>query len=266
MPEFTKYKPNTFCWPELATSDPDGAKKFYGELLGWQTQDAPIDENTVYTMGLYKGRNVAGMYKMHKQQADMGVPPHWLSYISVEDADATAKKAKELGANAVVEPMDVFTIGRMAVITDPTGAMFALWQPKEHIGSQLANEPGSFCWNELHTNDVDKAGSFYTNLFGWSADPQETPNGVYTTFMNGEDMGAGMMEIAPEWGNVPPNWMVYFAVTNCDQSYEKVIKLGGKSITPPMDIPQVGRFAVVQDPQGAVFSVIALENPPEPAK
>jgi predicted enzyme related to lactoylglutathione lyase len=150
----------------------------------------------------------------------------------------------------------------MAVIQDPQGAVFSLWQPVKHIGAELVNVPGAFCWNELYTHDIDASGAFYTKLFGWSAKTAEMGNGMsYTSFMNGDWPAGGMMEIQKEWGEVPPNWSIYFAVDDCDATCEKIKKLGGKVDNPPMDIPEVGRFAVCADPQGAYFAVIKMTNP-----
>ena len=149
------------------------------------------------------------------------------------------------------------TAGRMAIFQDPTGAFFCVWQAREHIGATIVNEPGAFCWNELATKDTSRAIEFYTKLFGWRANVQDVQ---YTIFMNGENMAGGMLEMKPEWGDVPPNWMVYFAVDVCDASAEKAKDLGGQILNPPTDIPEVGRFSMLQDPQGAAFSIIKLSS------
>lgn len=261
MGERTKYPPNTFCWSELMTSDGAGAKKFYAEVFGWELTDNPIGPGQVYTMAALNDKNVGAMYELNEQQRKQGVPPNWLSYVSVENIDGTVDKAKKLGANVVVEPMDVFDVGRMAVIADPQGAVVALWQPNQHIGAELVNVPGTLCWNELYTRDVDGSGAFYTKLFGWDSQTADMGTGPYTSFMNGERPAGGMLEIQKEWGGVPPHWMVYFAVGDCDAAVKKIESLGGKVMNPPTDIPEVGRFAVVADPQGAAFSVIRMTNP-----
>ena len=162
----------------------------------------------------------------------------------------------------MVEPaFDVMDVGRMAVIADPQGAHFSLWEPKTHIGSQISDEPGAMCWNELSTSDTDAAGAFYSGLFGWSHESSEMGPMIYTTFKNGDRMAAGMLEINPEWGEVPPHWSIYLTVSDCDASVAKVGELGGKVIEPARDIPEVGRFAMAADPQGAAFALIQLENP-----
>jgi hypothetical protein len=261
MTEYNEYAPGTFSWVDLGTTDAAGAKAFYTQLFGWQADDSPAGPDMVYTMLSKDGKGVAGLYQMGAEQQAQGMPPFWLSYVSVADVEASAAKAKSLGGQVLREPMDVMDAGRMALIQDPTGAMLALWQPIQHHGADLANEPGSLSWNELATRDTDKAGEFYTKLFGWDTQVQEMPQTTYTTFLNGDRMNGGMMPMTEEWGDIPPHWMVYFAVEDCDQSAEKAKELGGQVRVPPTDIPPVGRFAVIQDPQGGTFTIIKLSNP-----
>jgi uncharacterized protein len=261
MQESPKYAPGTFCWIELGTSDNEAAKKFYTELFGWTFTDNPMGPDMVYTMLKKEGQDVAGLYKLMPEMSAQGIPPHWLSYVSVSSADESAAKAKEAGGTLMKEPFDVVTYGRMAVVQDPTGAVFALWQAGTHPGSGIYNVPGSFCWNELATSDTAKAGDFYTTLFGWGKDVQEFGPMEYTMFVNGDRPAAGMFKITPEMGNVPPHWLVYFAVDDCDASTQKATELGAMTIKPPDDIPGIGRFAILLDPQGAAFAVIKLENP-----
>ena len=128
----------------------------------------------------------------------------------------------------------------------------------KHIGAVIVNEHGALCWNELLTNDTGKAGEFYTGLFGWSASEQDMGDMIYTVFMNGDRPAAGMMKIDKNWGDAPSNWLVYFAVNDCDGCVEEARSLGGQVFNGPMDIPGVGRMAVMSDPQGAVFAVIKL--------
>ena len=258
--EISEYTPGTFCWVELVTSNGDGAKKFYTELFGLAFDDQPIGEEAVYTMLSKNGKNVAALYQMNEEQKSRGVYPHWNSYVSVASADETTETVKSLGGTVLMEPMDVFEAGHMAMFQDPTGASFAVWQPNQHIGAQIGNEPGTLCWNELATNDTQKAGEFYGKLFGWK---NQTDGGTppYTMFMNGERPAGGMLEIQKEWGDVPPNWLIYFAVADCDVSHDKAKALGANILFPPTDVPDIGRFAVIQDAQGAAFAIIKLENP-----
>jgi uncharacterized protein len=262
MQESVEYKPGTFCWVELGTTDGEAAKKFYTQLFNWDYTDNPVGPSGVYTILKQNGKDVGALYKMPEEMTANGVPPHWMSYISVANADETAAKAKSLGATLMKEPFDVFTMGRMAVIQDPTGAMFALWQPGTHPGAGVVNTPNSLCWNELATKDTARAGEFYSEVFGWEKNVQQMGPMTYTSFMNGDRPAGGMYEPGPEMGEMPPNWMVYFAVADTDATLARALELGGKSCAPPMDVPGVGRMAVMTDPQGAAFAVIKLENQP----
>ena len=262
MAEFKEHAPGTFCWVDLATTDSKAAKKFYSELMGWETMDIPAGPDMVYTMLQFRGKEVGGLYGMGPEQRSQGLPPHWMSYVSVVDVDGTAEKAKSLSGTIVMEPADVFEAGRMALIQDPTGAVVAVWQPKEHIGVLLKNELWTFCWNELMTHDEQKAVEFYGRLFGWTAQSQKMGDGsLYTMFALGDVQVGGMMTIKEEWGDVPPNWMIYFAVEDCHASVEKAESMGGKIVVPVTDVPNVGKFAVIEDPQGATSGIIKLSNP-----
>ncbi len=262
MQETPEYKPGTFCWVELGTTDGEAAKKFYTELFGWDFTDNPIGPSMVYTMLKLDGKDVGALYKMPDEMTSQGIPPNWLSYVSVANVDETSQKAKAAGATLMKEAFDVMTVGRMAVVQDPTGAVFALWQAGTHKGAGIYNVPNSFCWNELATKDTAKAGDFYTKLFGWSKNIQQMGPMTYTSFMNGDRPAGGMYEPSPEMGNIPPHWLVYFAVGDTDAKVKQAGELGAKIIAPPMDIPGTGRFAIIQDPQGAVFGIIKLSNPP----
>ncbi len=215
----------------------------------------------VYTTLLLDGRPAGALYKMREEDRKNGVPTNWMVYFAVNSADASTARAKELGANIVAGPMDVATYGRMSVATDPTGAYFSLWEAKEHIGARVCNEPGAAAWPELATPDTEKAKAFYTGLFGWGmkgGNPAGAEEyGEWT--LNGQSIG-GLMKMGKEWGNIPPHWMHYFIVANCDESASTAQHLGASLIVPPRDIPTVGRFSVVRDPQGGVFSIVQL-NP-----
>jgi predicted enzyme related to lactoylglutathione lyase len=211
-----------------------------------------------YTMLNLGGKTVGALYNLDKNMLEMGIPPHWMLYIAVSNADQASAKAKTLGATVMKEPFDVFDTGRMAAIQDPTGAMFCIWQANKNTGIQLAGEANTLCWSELWTSDTSKALEFYTKLFGWTTKKSTDSPQEYIELANqGQTMG-GMMKIQKEWGNVPPNWSPYFMVTNCDGSVAKVGQLGGSTKMPPTDIPKVGRFAIVADPQGAVFQIVQM--------
>jgi predicted enzyme related to lactoylglutathione lyase len=262
MQETPEYAPGTFCWVELATIDGEAAKKFYTELFGWTFNDSPIGPGMVYTMLKLDGKDVGALYQMPAEMTSQGMPPHWLSYALVTSADESAAKAKELGGTLMKQPFDVMDVGRMAVVQDPTGAVFAIWQAGTHTGAGVVNVPNSLCWNELATPDTSKAADFYTGLFGWEKNTRDMGGMSYTSFMNGDRPAGGMYSPTPEMGEIPPNWLAYFAVDDTDAKLAKANQLGATTIAPAMDIPGVGRFAVIQDPQGAVFGIIKLDSPP----
>lgn len=258
MTAMTTYPPGTFCWVDLATPDAEAARVFYTGLFGWTTDDRAGAGGT-YTMLEKAGNLVGALYGMDADQVEAGIPPHWNSYVSVARADESAEAATRLGGTVVLPPFDVETVGRMAMVQDPTGAVLALWEPRTHTGAALVNEPGSFCWNELYTRDPDAATTFYTGLFGWTSETITTSGGQpYTAFRNGDRPAAGMMRIQEAWGDMPPNWAVYFAVGDLDAAMEKARATGGTIGMDPIAVPDLGRFAFVQDPQGAHFVMIQL--------
>lgn len=259
MQETPDYKPGTFCWVELATTDAKAAKKFYTELFGWSFSDSPVGPEMIYTMLKQGGKDVGALFQMTGEMTSQGISPNWLSYALVTNADESAAKAKELGATLMKEPFDVMEVGRMAVVQDPTGAVFALWQAGTHKGAAVVNVPGALVWNELGTTDTAKAGAFYSGLFGWKPDVQNFGPMEYTIFQNGERGAGGMFQLTPEMAGVPPHWLVYFAVDDCDVKIKKATELGAATVKPADDIPGIGRFAILQDPQGAVFAIIKTE-------
>jgi predicted enzyme related to lactoylglutathione lyase len=257
--EVTKYEPGTFSWVDYGAKDLDAAKAFYSELFDWSLVEVPTPTGP-YVMAQIDGKNVAALMALTEPETQTGVPPHWNSYVTIEDAEATAARIKQLGGQVFAEPFDVMGEGRMAVVGDPTGAVFCLWQPQNSIGAVLVNEPNTFCWNELYTNDLEAAERFYTSLFGWnSKQALSSDNTRLVELYNGERPAATFMEIQAEWGPMPPVWGVYFAVANCEAACEKAKGLGAQVVLEPRDIPP-GRFAVIQDPQGGSFSVIQLEG------
>lgn len=264
MPEVTSHEPGSFCWIELNTSDPAAAKTFYTNLFGWDAEDTPAGPDMVYTMLRVKGADVGAMCGLQPEQKAHGVPPHWMTYVAVESADDAAAKAASLGGTVLAGAFDVMDVGRMAIIQDPTGATFCLWQAKANIGFKLVGDPGAFGWDELWTTDPSKAAEFYAGLFGWTAQESgadaPAPGGYTEWKLGGKSIG-GMLKIVPEMGPVPPNWLPYFMVEDCDATADKAAASGGKLMVPPQDIPNVGRFSVIQDPQGAGFAIIKLTGP-----
>ena len=255
MQELPNQKPGSFCWIELGTTDAGTAKNFYQQLFGWDYEDHPMGPAGVYTIIKLNGKDVGGLYELSSEMLQQGMPPHWLSYVAVDNADDAAAQAISAGGTVLKEPFDVGPNGRMAIVQDPTGPVFAVWQTKEHPGSGAYREFGALCWNELGTNDTQKAGDFYSTMFGWEREVLSGPM-EYTVFKNnGEGIG-GMYRITPEMGPIPPHWMVYFAVSDCDATVQKTIASGGGVIRPAEDIPKIGRFAILRDPSSAVFAII----------
>src|SRR6478736_6508190 len=166
--DIASHVPGAFSWPELATTDQKGAVAFYRALFGWDLNEQPMGPGEVYSMFQMRGKHVGAGYTMRPDERKMGVPAHWNSYVTVADADESAKQAESLGAKVLAPPFDVMDAGRMAVIQDPTGAVFQLWTPNRSIGAQILNEPGALCWTELTTSDPKAAEAFYTGLFGWT--------------------------------------------------------------------------------------------------
>jgi uncharacterized protein len=250
MGERTSYPPGTFSWSDLQTDDPDRAKSFYGELLGWSYDDIPIGDGSVYSMAKVQGHRVAGL----GERQDESIPPHWNCYVTVADVDASAARAGELGANVIAPPFDVFDAGRMAAFADPQGAILSIWQPRQSIGAQLVNQVGALSWNDLMTPDIPASSDFYRALFGWEISEIEGADGQYWSITNNGRMNGGIMP-TPEGGH--PVWNLYFAVRDADAAVAKAGELGGSTIAGPMDVPNGTRFAVLGDPNGAVFSVAA---------
>ena len=259
MQETPEIKPGNFCWVELGTSDGDAAKSFYSQLFGWEFQDNPMGPDMVYTMLKLDGKDVGGLYKLMPDMVSQGIPPHWLTYVAVTNANEKVEKAKAEGATIMNGPFDVATHGRMAVIKDPTGAVFAVWQPLDHKGSGVWGVPGSACWSELGTGDPDKAGDFYSKVFGWTREPFGDSPIPYTIFQNDGVGIGGVYKLMPEMGPVPPHWLVYFSVEDADAAVQKATELGARVMKPADDIPGVGRFAILIDPQGAAFAIIKTQ-------
>ena len=247
MPQVSAYEPGSPCWADLGTTDWKAARNFYTALFGWTVNEIPMGENVPpYVMFQKEGKDVCALY-----QGDPGMPVFWLTYVAVRNADESAKKARQLGATVHKEPFDVFDIGRMAVLGDPQGAGFALWEEKKNPNAAPAEGTGTRGWVELHTTDTRSAQTFYTSLFGWR--PKVSPD--YTEFHVGSRAVGGMMQTHE---GEPPNWLNYFMVDDVDATVKRAKSLGAKMCMDPMDIENVGRFSVITDPQGAFFAVIKL--------
>ena len=253
--EVTTYAPGKPCWADVTSPDVDAAAAFYGGLFGWQADKAPQPEAGGYTMFSKDGKAVAAASPPTPGQED--VPPHWTVYLASDDVDATAGKVQEAGGQVLMEPFDVFDSGRMIVAADPTGAAFGVWQAGEHIGAQLRGEPGTMNWAEVQTKDTGAARSFYEQVFGYETEEAQMGGPDPYTVLNVDgEPAAGLIKIGEDWGEVPSNWSVVFEVDDTDAAVAKAQELGGRVLMEPMEIPEVGRFAVVADPAGAAFQVI----------
>jgi len=255
--EIDRYDDGVPSWIDLGSPDLEAAKAFYGGLFGWDTPAGPPEAGG-YSVCELGGKTVAGLGP--KMNPDF--PTVWMTYVNVDDAQATTAKVSANGGTVFVPPMQVMDVGHMAIFADPAGAVLGLWQPGTHMGAQLANEPGAFCWNELITTDLEGAKAFYRAVFGWDAEDTTTPEGAhgYTEWkLAGRTIG-GMMAKTPEMpAEMPPNWGVYFAVADAEAAVAKVQQLGGSLLMGPTDIDP-GRFAVMADTQGAVFNVIEMKG------
>ena len=257
MGERNSYAPGTFCWTDLGTTDAESAKGFYTDLFEWDYEDREVEGAGVYTMFSKNGMNVCALYEQNADRLQAGWTPNWLQYVSVNDIDATAERASALGAELITEPIDVLDEGRTAIVSDPTGGTFALWQPGNHFGAALVNDPGSMSWNELNTPDASAAVAFYSELFGWTADDLGS-GGQYYVVKNGDRSNGGITPLRPGDDAGQAYWLPYFTVDDTDATAEKADHLGGNLLVQPMDGPQ-GRIAVVQDAQGAAFALFQGE-------
>jgi uncharacterized protein len=255
MTNIDKHPAGSFCWIELGTTDQDAAKNFYGTLFGWTPNDNPMGPGEFYTIFKLNGRDAAAAYTLRSDQRAQNVPPNWMIYIAVENTDAAAAKAQQLGGKILAPAFDVMDVGRMAVIQDPTGAIFCPWQSNKNNGIGIAHVAGTLCWADLSTPDVKRASAFYSGLFGWqlTADPKD-PSG-YLHIKNGEHFIGGIPPAVYRQPGVPPHWLAYFQVDDVDASAAKAKQMGAKLYLAPMTMEGVGRMSVIADPQGAVFAI-----------
>jgi predicted enzyme related to lactoylglutathione lyase len=243
---------------ELSTSDHDGAKRFYGALLGWEPEEWQVPGDFIYSMMRLQGEYVAGIQLKPEFQASL--PPYWFNYVTVASADEAAARANECGGTVHVEPFDLRKSGRMAAIADPAGGTFGVWEPREHFGAGLVNEPGCLTWNELSTTNPAAAIEFYESLFGWSIEP--IPTGDLPPYWSIGHEGAaggrngGIRELPEEHREegVPSHWMPYFTVEAVDASIAIATEHGGANLAGPLDLQQA-RFAIIRDPQGGIFGI-----------
>jgi len=254
----SNYPQGQFCWVELTASNWQQAKDFYSALFGWTAIDEPIGDDMYYTKMQLNDKTVAAMYQMMPEQHAQGVVTSWLSYIAVDDADHTTAQAKELGALIIAGPHNVMDAGRMSVISEPNGAVFAIWQGNQHPGIELRDTNNTLCWNELASKNTDASKAFYGELLDWQYTDNDMSGMKYTELTAAKIPQGGMLEMTEEWGDMPAHWMAYFQVEDCEKTAEQAKELGATICVPPTDIPDVGRFCVINDVQGATFSVISL--------
>ena len=254
MPEFYSHIQGIPSWVELSTTDDQAALAFYGALFGWVDDPQEMGPGMYYHMQKLRGLEVAAMYQRGDEEQQQGVPPHWKTYFTVDDIAKTTEQANESGATVMFGPIEVFDAGHAAVLQDPQGAVFALGHGKNHIGVRVKDETGAIMWIELLTNAAEDATKFYSDLLGMSSSKMPGPVDYTMLKVGGTDV-AGVMGITDEMGPVPPHWMVYFGIDDVDAAASKVESLGGSIMVPPADIPAIGRFAGLKDPQGSVFFI-----------
>lgn len=249
----TDYVPGTFCWVDLSTTDPAVAMRFYAGLFGWDFEGGAGDDGTLSLARLH-GSNVAAIHRR-----DGAEHAHWNSDVSVSDADAAAARAAELGGLVLAEPFDVSDAGRAAVIADPAGARFRVWQPRRHVGAGHVNDTGCLTWNELGTNDPDGAIEFYSALFGWTFERVDTGGGP-RYWVIGHDAAAmgrngGMRELSgDDPSDESPQWVPYFTVDSAATAAETVEAMGGSVRFGPVQMG-AGMVVAATDPAGAAFRV-----------
>ncbi len=252
----TAWAAGTPCWVDLGVADIPKAKAYYSGLFGWQIEDGPPEAGG-YSMAEIGGKPVAGI---GPKMGPAEMPTFWTTYLATDDADDTAAKIKAAGGQLMAEPFDVMDVGRMAIATDPGGAVFGIWQAKAHTGVQLANEPGALTWSENMSRSYEANKAFYAAVFGYSFGDIGAEGMQYATLdLNGAPVG-GIGEIgADQPEQMPATWGTYFAVADTDAAVAKAVDLGGALIAPAWDSPY-GRMAVVSDDQGAVFALMSVSG------
>jgi uncharacterized protein len=258
MADTKTFVANAPVWVDLSSTDAGKARDYYAKLFGWKVEPAPEPDAGGYALAKLNGKDVAGIGPAQTPDG----PSAWMVYIGTKDADETARKVEAAGGKVIAPPFDVLKSGRMAVFQDPTGAFISAWQPAEMQGAQVMNAPGSFAWAELSSRGVEKAKPFYNKVFGWGN--KESPMGEgeapYTEFLlDGERIAGGMEMNSMVPREVPSYWTVYFAVDDVDKAFKKAIDAGGQEMLAPQEFPG-GRFAIVSDPQGAVFGLLKMQR------
>ena len=253
MTKQTRGGAGKFVWHDLMTADRQASLEFYTRLFGWTTTEWDMGA-TKYTMLRSGSRDIGGVVQV---QFDHPVPSHWLAYVSVDHVDRAVERAEAAGGSISSAPTDIPSIGRFAVLRDPQGATVAAFQSasEDQLQPDGSPQPGTFTWNELLTSDPDAAGRYYASLFGWDMRALDMGTaGTYYIFSSGGKDVAGMLQMPPDAG-ATPFWLGYVAVDDVDHSTARLEELGGVVHVRPSDIPNVGRFAVTADPQGATVAL-----------
>ena len=246
-----------FVWFEYVSKDLPKAQAFFGELFNWKTQSMPVPSlpGGQYTM-IAAGEHTLGGYVPTPEGAP--AHPHWLAHLQVQSAAETAAKIAANGGKVLMAPMVMGDKGTYAVVADPLGAVFALWQPAKAEAGEYRGTPGAFCWNELYTEDVAASVKFYEAIAGMTDKPMDMgPGGVYHVLESAGKGRAGIVK-SPMPG-IPQHWMPYVHVANVDESLAKAKRLGADIKVPAVTAPGVGRFAVFTDPQGASLGILSPE-------
>lgn len=255
-------------WTDVAVPDMDTGQGFYTELFGWDAVDGDGDESMPYTMFALDGKVVAGMGPLTPDQAAAGQPPAWSSYIIVDDVDEIHRRAIELGATPLMEPMQILDAGRMVFILDPQGAAIGFWQSGTHDGAEVFNLAGAHSWNDLATRDLEGSRAFYSQLLGWTSDDHDMGEGrTYTMFSNAGRANGGAWDASGTLPDAaPPHWLTWFSVDDCEAAAAKVEELGGSVIRGVQDQGN-GPTAIVADPFGAIFAIIqSAQNDGQPPR
>ncbi len=256
----TPFPAGTFNWVDLVAKDMTKIRSFYESLFDWTYEEQDTKGGPAYGMFKKDDKSAAGIGQMSPVMMEQGVPSTWNTYVSVDDIGATEKAIEANGGSLMMETIDIVDAGRSNWVRDPEGAVFALWQPLAHAGCEIFNTPGSFCWNERATRELDLVKRFYGNVFGWTfADDPKAPSPVSMIRNEGREIGHAIL-MNEQWGPIPAHWNIYFAVEDCDATMAKAKELGGSAYMDPIDIP-AGRFTLLSDPDGANFYVIALTEP-----
>jgi predicted enzyme related to lactoylglutathione lyase len=272
MSERERYPAGVPCWVETLQPDVKAALDFYGRLFEWESVGPgpmPGEPPGQYFVARVRGRDVAGIGSLQGQSGTSA--PAWSTYIRVDSADAAARKATSAGGSLLAGPFDAAPAGRFAVLSDPAGAIFCVWEAKSREGAQLVNEPGAWAMSLLHSSDPGRSKTFYGKLFGWQPEPFGAPEAQVTLwrlpgYVGGEpqqpvprDVVAGMVPIAGDnsSGAARSHWSVDFWIDDADVAATKAAQLGGKVVVAPFDMPGF-RTAVLADPKGALFSVSKL--------